>query len=128
MSNLNTVITIKGRENMAKARAGLATMPVITGMAFGDGGVDGSGVPIPPAANATALNNELYRKAMTSITAITATTIEYKCQLSASELTGQDISELGLYDANGDLVMIKTFVVKSKGADEVLTFAVDDAF
>ncbi len=128
MSNLNTIITVKARENMAKGRAGMLTMPTITGMAFGDGGVDGQGVPIAPAENATALTHELMRKALTSATAISATTIEYKCTLSTSELAGEDINEIALYDSNGDLAIIKTFVTKAKGNDEVLTFAINDVF
>ena len=107
MSNLNTVITTKARENMAKGRAGLATLPTIAGMAFGDGGASG-GVPVPPAAGQTALTHELYRKAITAREMISTTTCRYSCTLSTSELAGESISEIGLYDSNDDLVCIKT--------------------
>ena len=36
----NSVITLKAREKMVKARAGIQPLPAIVGMAFGDGGVD----------------------------------------------------------------------------------------
>ena len=38
----NVVITKKARENLVKARAGAITLPKIIGMAFGEGGVNGS--------------------------------------------------------------------------------------
>ena len=38
----NSVITLKAREKMVKARAGIQPLPAIVGMAFGDGGVDSS--------------------------------------------------------------------------------------
>lgn len=127
MSNLNTVITTKARENMAKGRAGLATLPTIAGMAFGDGGASG-GVPVPPAAGQTALTHELYRKAITAREMISTTTCRYSCTLSTSELAGESISEIGLYDSNDDLVCIKTFIPKGKDSDTEQTYVIDDAF
>lgn len=127
MSNLNTVITAKGRENMAKARAGLITLPTIAGMAFGDGGASG-GVPIPPTEDQTALTSQLMRKVITSKEMISATTCRYYCVLATSELVGESISEIGLYDTNGDLVCIKTFIPKGKDGDTEQTYVIDDAF
>ncbi len=128
MSNLNTIITVKGRENMAKGRAGLITLPAITGMAFGDGGADAGGTPIAPTANQSTLTNELYRKTITSSEMISTTTCRYYCTLSTSEMAGESISEIGLYDANGDLVCIKTFIPKGKDGDTEQTYVIDDAF
>jgi len=44
----NVIITKKARENMVKARAGALVLPKITGMAFGNGGVDAGGNVITP--------------------------------------------------------------------------------
>lgn len=126
--NANAIITVTARQEMARARAGLGSLPTIVGMAFGDGGVDGQGDPIAPAANATALNNELLRKPLTAVTPLSATTIQYACRLGTSELAGTDISEIALYDSNGDLACIKTFPVKRKDSTEALTFTIDDIF
>ena len=62
MSNTNAIITAASRQKMVKARAGAITLPPITKMAFGNGGVDGQGDPISPSESATGLNNELLRK------------------------------------------------------------------
>ena len=68
MSNTNAIITILGKQKLVKARAGDATLATITGMAFGDGGVDGEGNVLTPLASQSALNNELLRKQITSHT------------------------------------------------------------
>ena len=128
MSATNLVITAKGRENLVKARAGDITLPAITGMAFGSGGVYAGGTPIAPSSSATALNNEIGRRTISSHTYPNATTCRYVCTLSASDFPGAQINELGLYDSNGDLVCIKTFTTKGKDADIELTFTVDDEF
>lgn len=128
MSTTNLVITAKAREKLVKARAGDITLPAIVGMAFGDGGVDAGGTPIPPSSSATALTHELLRKAVSGHSFPVATTCRYVCTLAENELVGKNISELGLYDSSGDLVCIKTFTPKGKDGDIELTFNVDDEF
>lgn len=124
----NAVITKKARENMVKARAGAIALPVITGMVFGSGGVDSSGNVLAPEENQPELNQELYRKPIDSYTFPTDTSCQYVCMLEESELAGADISEIGLYDENGDLVCIKTFKSKGKDDDITMTFTLDDVF
>ena len=128
MSNTNVVITAKARENLVQARAGAITLPTIAGMAFGDGGVDEHGVPIPPSENQTALTNELLRKALDGYTFPNATTCRYQCTLAENELVGEYISEIALYDTNGDLMGIKTFTSKGKDADVEQIWTLDDIF
>lgn len=48
--------------------------------------------------------------------------------LSESELAGEDISEIGLYDSAGDIVCIKTFTKKGKDSDIEMTYTLDDVF
>lgn len=105
----NVVITKKARENLVKARAGAITLPKIIGMAFGEGGVNSSGTVIAPAESQSRLNKELFRKAIDGYTFPNDTTCRYECTLAESELAGKEISEIGLYDTNGDIVCIKTF-------------------
>lgn len=124
----NAVITKKARENMVKARAGAIALPVIMGMVFGSGGVDSSGNVLAPEENQSELNQELYRKPIDSYTFPTDTSCQYVCTLGGSELAGADISEIGLYDENGDLVCIKTFKSKGKDDDITMTFTLDDVF
>ena len=56
------------------------------------------------------------------------TTCRYECTLTESELAGAEISEIGLYDADGDIVCIKTFTRKGKDDDVQQTYVLDDIF
>ena len=49
-------------------------------------------------------------------------------ELKESELPGAAISEIGLYDADGDIVTIKRFTAKGKDADISMTFYINDTF
>lgn len=124
----NVIITKKARENMVKARAGALALPKITGMAFGGSGVDADGVVIKPEEGQAALVNELFRKEINGFEFIEDTTCRYGCTLTEPELAGEDISEIGLYDENGDIVCIKNFKAKGKDGDMEMTFTLDDVF
>lgn len=126
--NRNVVITKKAREKLVKARAGAIQLPKVVGMAFGDGGVDSSGAVIPPTEAQEALAHELYRKPVDRYTFPEDTTCRYECTLGESELAGQEISEVGLYDADGDIVCIKAFLRKGKDGDIEQTYTLDDIF
>lgn len=124
----NVVITKKARENLVKARAGAIELPKIVGMAFGNGGAGEDGTVIAPTEDQAALTNELYRKEVDGYEFVGDTTCRYECTLSETELAGEDISEIGLYDANGDIICIKTFTAKGKDDDLEMTFTIDDIF
>ena len=123
----NTIITKKRRENLVKASTGELVLPKIVGMAFGDGGSIGGAV-VPPEENQAALRHELYRKPIDQYSFTDDTTCRYKCVLSETELANEIISEIGLYDENGDIVCIKTFAEKGKDDDLEMTFFIDDKF
>jgi len=127
-NNKNVVITKKAREKLVKARAGAIVLPKITGMAFGNGGVDAEGNVIAPAEDQAALVNELYRKEINGYEFIPDTTCRYECTLTEPELAGEEISEAGLYDEDGDIVCIKTFMRKGKDDDVEQTYTLDDIF
>lgn len=122
------VITILARKKMLQARAGAAALPKITGMAFGTGGVDVAGTVIAPTAEQTSLNAEQMRKVIDGYEFLSETSCRYACTLAASEMVGKDISEIALYDEEGDLVVIKNFSAKGKDDDLEMTFNVDDKF
>lgn len=126
--NKNVVITKKAREKLVKARAGAIQLPKIIGMAFGNGGVDSSGNVITPTETQSELANEIYRKVIDQYTFPEDTTCRYECTLSESELAGEEISEVGLYDEDGDIVCIKTFMRKGKDDDVEQTYTLDDIF
>lgn len=122
------IVTKKARVKMVKARSGDSSLPKIVGMAFGNGGVSGDGAVIAPQATQSELNNELLRKPITEHDYPSETTCRYTCKLEAKELGGQAISEIALYDEDGDLVAIKNFSAKGKDDDLEMTFNVDDTF
>lgn len=124
----NVVITKKARENLVRARAGVHILPKITGMVFGNGGIDSSGVVIAPLESQSELNNEIFRKEIDCYTFPEDTICRYECTLAGGELVGEEISEIGLYDENGDVVCIKTFNKKVKDSDIEITFILEDIF
>ena len=128
VTNKNVIITKKAREKMVKARAGAITLPKITGMAFGKGGVDEDGNVVAPLESQSELKQELMRKEVDRYTFPEDTTCRYECTLTEAELAGEYISEIGLYDAEGDIVCIKTFTSKGKDDDVEQTYTLDDIF
>lgn len=123
-----SVVTTKAKEKMLKARAGVQSLAKIVGMAFGDGGVTAEGTVIPPTEEQTTLKSELLRKEVDGYTEVSNTCYRYTCTLQEGELADKAISEIALYDADGDLVAIKNCLSKGKDSDTVMVFEVDDIF
>lgn len=128
MAAENVIITKTARKKMVQARAGYKALPKIVGMVFGKGGIDSSGNVIAPSESQTDLKSELYRKPISGYSFTSDTTCRYECTLSETELSGAEISEVGLYDADGDIACIKNFSKKGKDADLEMTFTLDDVF
>lgn len=124
----DAVVTKKARNKMLRARAGEITLPKIVGFAFGDGGTDDSGNVLTPLEEQETLHSELLRKAIDGYTMLSDTTCRYECTLENEELAGESISELALYDADGDLVAIKNCMPKGKDGDFQMLFQIDDMF
>ena len=124
---MNAVVTIKAREKMLKARAGEAPIPKITGFAFGNGGVDSGGNVIEPSEASNSLSSELLRKKIDGYKFMSNLVCRYSCTLGKAELSGHKISELALYDSDGDLVAIKNCLPKGKDDDLEMTFQIDDS-
>ena len=126
--NQNVAVTKAAREKLVKARAGTITLPKIVGMAFGNGGVTSEGEIIPPVDGQSTLTNELYRKPIDGYSFLEDTICRYECTLLEAELAGEEISEIGLYDEDGDILCIKTFKRKGKDDDVKQIYVLDDIF
>ena len=109
------VITEIGRKKLCRSHAGDQTLPAITQMAFGSGGVDADGNVIAPLEAESELKNELLRKKYDTYTMLSDTKCKYECELKESELPGAAISEIGLYDADGGYRYHQAFYRKRKG-------------
>lgn len=77
--------------------------------------------PLTIKMHNTTITKNLY-------TMLSDTKCKYECELKESELPGAAISEIGLYDADGDIVTIKRFTAKGKDADISMTFYINDTF
>lgn len=127
-TNKNVVITKNARMKLVKARAGAITLPKVVGMAFGNGGVNAAGTVIEPPDTQTTLASELYRKPIDEYSFPEDCICRYECTLTETELAGEEISEIGLYDEDGDIVCIKNFTRKGKDDDVEQTYVLDDIF
>ena len=124
----NQITTVLARNKMVRARAGEIPLPKIVGFAFGDGGVDSLGNVIAPEENEVTLRNELLRKSYDAYSMLDETTCRYECMLGEVELQNAEISEIGIYDEEGDLLFIKRFSKKRKDAGLKMTFWIKDVF
>ena len=123
-------ITAVGRKKLCMAHAGDIELPVITQMAWGSGGADETGQPIDTTGNEIGLYQELLRKDIESHSYVNEgkTTCRYTATLEAGELDNSYISEMGLYDEDGDLVAYRTFMRKGKDADIPQIYDMDEIF
>lgn len=122
------MITAKGREKLCKAHAGDTPLPKLKFIAYGDGGVDDTDTPIPVAGDEVSLRNELLRMEIDSHNYPVPTTCEYQSGLDKGQLANVYISELGLFDEDGDLVVYKTFLKKGKDDDMLFDFSLQEIF
>ena len=124
----DAIVTLVAKTKMMKARTGEIALPKVVGIAFGKGGVDASGNVIAPDETQTTLNSELLRKEIDGYEFLSDTKCRYTCTLANDELVGSYLSEMALYDEDGDLVAIKNFLSKGKDADLEMTVQMDDEF
>lgn len=121
-------MTETGKQKMCKAHAGDAALPKIVTMAFGDGGVDDSGAPLPVTGEETALKNSLLTKAIASHEFPDTVSVTFHCKLTKAELAEKYISEIGLIDNEGDLVAYRTMRSMGKDDDMEITFSITETF
>ena len=99
-------------------------------MAWGDGGVDENGQPLGATGNEIGLYHQLLEKDIESHTYVNdeQTTCRYTSTLEAGELDGKEISEMGLFDEEGDLIVYRNFLRKGKDADIPQIYNMDEIF
>lgn len=128
-SSSTSVITRQRRVYLAQiTRGAIETIPKITHIAFGDGGIGEDGQPLQPNELQTELNNEIGRYEIASVENPVETTNRYTVTIPESDLNGTNINEMALIDADGGLAAIKTFLNKGKDGDVEFTFQFDDEF
>ena len=124
-----SVITNLRRVNLCKITSGAASsIPKVTHIAFGDGGVDSSGNPLTPSGTQTKLNHEIGRYTIDGVTYPTATTARYTATIPKADLAGQKISEAAMVNSSGGLDAIKNMYVKQKDDGVSFEFTFDDEF
>lgn len=121
-------ITNIGREKLCRAHAGDRSLPPLKYIAYGDGGMDSEGIPFVPTGEEVALRNELLRIEIAQHNYPVTTTCEYKSDLDKKDLANIYISELGIFDEEGDLIVYKTFLEKGKDDDMLFYFLVQEIF
>jgi hypothetical protein len=131
MATDNSVITLYRRELLTQATSGGVTTPIppVTQIAFGDGGVDTNGDPIPPSGTATTLAHEVQRYNIDAPpTYPVTTTARYVVTIPDNDLIGTSINEAALVDQTGALCAIKTMYSKKKDSGVSFEFTFDDEF
>lgn len=126
----NGVITVTGRRKICMAHNGDAALPKITKMVWGDGGVDEGGQPKAATGNEIGLYGKLLEKEIEAHIYVNEekTTCRYTATLEKGELTGKEISEMGLVDEDGDLIAYRTFLRKGKDEDIPQIYDMDEIF
>lgn len=130
MADSTGVTTAIARKKLCMAHAGDRELPAIAKMAWGNGGVDENGQPIATTGNEVGLYNQLLAKDIESHEYVNdgQTTCRYTATLEAEELAGEEISEMGLFDAEGDLVSYRTFLRKGKDGDIPQIYDMEEVF
>jgi len=111
LTNPYSVVTLYRREQLCAITSGtISTIPPITQIALGTGGVDINGTIVQPVEEQTSLNNPVAIYPIEGITfpLTPSTTARYIVSVG-QELAGQEISEAGLIDANGNLYGVGNF-------------------
>ena len=125
---MKNIITLISRKKMVQARKGEIALPVIAGIAIGDGAIDADGNLLHPSEGDNSLRNELLRREYSRCERVSDTCFRYRMELAADELAGKEINEAALYDTEGDLLAIRVFTAKAKDADMEMAFEYEDRF
>lgn len=125
---MKNIITLIAKKKLIQARKGEISLPVIAGIAIGDGAEDETGELKNLSAEEFLLKNELLRREYCKCEKISDTCYRYRMELSADELAGKKINEAALYDSEGDLLAIRVFSGKKKDGDMEMAFEYDDKF
>lgn len=130
MATDNTITTEIAREKFARTHGGDDILTEITEIAFGTGGHNPTtGEVIPPESDATTVPGQVIQKAIDGNSYPNFYTVQFVGTVDDTEIgTGDDISACGLYDADGDLVALKTFSPKTMSADMAIEVTWNELF
>lgn len=109
IENDNLILTLKYQEKIAKSIGALGTIPKPMTIVYGNGGLDGSGDPIPPQETDSGVRNEIYRKDLNFTSFPISTVIHFSGTLNSDEMNEQIYNEFAILDEEGDTVFIRTF-------------------
>lgn len=124
-----SVITKLRRVKLCQITSGaISTLPKITHIALGTGGVDEGGEPKIPLDTQTDLNKPVGQYEVEPVEYPVETTARYTIIVPEHELVGERISEAGLIDEQGNLCAVKNMYVKHKDEGVAFTFTFDDEF
>lgn len=126
--NENSVITKTRRRKLCMAASDPEKPLAVITHVPRRGGVNVSGEPTVPTETQTALNSELARYEVESVTYPDETTARYTVTIPKDSLVGKEINEAALVDSDGDLVAIKNMYSKKKDEGVSFTFEFDDEF
>lgn len=128
-SNAYSIVTEYRRKSLCEITSGaISTLPAITHVVLGSGGLNEDGTVKAPEAKQTALNHELGRYKVDAPTYPIPTTARYTVTVPEDELVGAVISEAALADAEGNLCAIRNMLPKGKDEGVEFTFTFDDEF
>lgn len=112
-------ITDDCRKRLAKRFTdGIDPIPKIFYVAFGNEGHNPDRTPKAKDTTILTLNNELMRKLVSSVIQEDLFSTTGTGQLEKADLIGQEISEAGLLDEDGNLLAFKFFAPHTKDSDE----------
>ncbi len=126
----HTVITDYRRELLCRITSGaISTLPPVSHIAFGDGGVGEDGQPLDPIGTQSDLKHEVARYPLDRGAEYpTPATARYTVTIPKSDLPGISISEAALVDGDGRLCAIRNMLPKGKDGDVEFVFTFDDEF
>ena len=128
-SNEFSIVTDYRRKSLCDITSGaISTLPPITHVVLGSGGLNEDGSVRTPDARQTSLANELGRYRVTTPDRPVPTTARYTVTVPENELVGEVITEAALADSEGNLCAIRNMLPKGKDEGVEFTFTFDDEF
>ncbi len=113
------------RAKMAQAVAGTGTLPPITTIVVGTGGLDANGNPIVPPGTEAGLYHQVLSKAAPAPTFPTLTTAQFTLTINPADLPANtQINEAGLIASDGTFAEHSTFYSKATDGTTTLTVQV----
>jgi phage-related tail fiber protein len=123
----NMITTKKARVKIAVARELGGTISKITQISVGNGGLKDDGTPKAFDPNQNGLYGEIVKFNVPPATrAENKNTYKLVIEQSDTSVDGKKISEIGLIDAEGDLVAAQTFLPKIKDANSEFVFTLTE--